>query len=281
MKTTILVSAFVLSASLLSAQSDNKPATVRIKKIENINGVEKITDTTFTTSYPHSIQFDNGTIDIIGDDHEGKIIKKVIIKDNNGEVITEDIENIGNHEGATMKKIVLDEKNGDVMTEELQKQVDEEIEKALKEAGIDMKDKGTKKIIMVDETNAKAGDHKTECITKVVVVKTGDLRNADAKDLKRLRKTLGENDGKLNIEKMNFYPNPNNGKFNLSFTLPEKGDAEIIILNIDGKVVYKEKLENFSGNYEKEIDISKNAKGVYFVKVEQGKHTQVKKIVME
>ena len=80
---------------------------------------------------------------------------------------------------------------------------------------------------------------------------------------------------------MNFYPNPSNGKFNLSFNLPEKQDTEITILNVEGKVVYKEKLNQFSGNYDKEIDISKNAKGVYFVKVDQGKHAQVKKIILE
>lgn len=278
MKTTILMSAFLLSATLLSAQTGNKPATVRIKKIENINGVEKITDTTFTTTDPHSIHLDNGTIDVVGDDHDAEIIKKVIIHDGNGEVITEDI---GSHEGATMKKIVIDEKDGEVLTEELQKQIDEEVEKAMKDAGVDTKSKGTKKIIVINETEAKVGDHKAEAFTKVVVVKKSDLKNADEADIKRLGKSVGENDGKLKIEKMNFYPNPNNGKFNLSFTLAEKGDTEISILNIDGKVVYKEKLANFSGNYEKEIDISKNAKGVYFIKVEQGKHSQVKKIVME
>ncbi|MBA2610637.1 MAG: T9SS type A sorting domain-containing protein [Bacteroidetes bacterium] len=45
--------------------------------------------------------------------------------------------------------------------------------------------------------------------------------------------------------------------------------------------MYSEKLTNFIGAYDKEIDISKNPKGVYFVRIEQGKHAQVKKVVLD
>lgn len=250
------MSAILLSTSLLVAQTTNKPATVRIKKIENINGVETITDTTFTTNDPASIQLDNGTIDLIEheDGKEGKIMKTIIIDDGNGEPTNIDVKELG-------------------------KEIDAEIEKALKEAGIDENAKGTKKIVII---NDKAlGDEKETRTTKTIVIKRIDITNASETDMKRIAKNAGTPDGKLNIEKMNFYPNPNSGKFNLSFNLPEKGDTEINIMNTDGKTVYKEKLAGYSGNYDKEIDISRNAKGVYFVKVEQGIHAQVKKIILE
>ena len=117
-------------------------------------------------------------------------------------------------------------------------------------------------------------------MTKIVMVKC-DLQSCNAEDMKRISKQAGTTYGQLKVEKMNFFPNPSNGKFNLSFDLPEKGDTEIMIMNMEGKSVYSEKLAGFTGNYNKEIDISKNAKGVYFVRVEQGKHAQVKKIVLE
>lgn len=259
MKKTMMMSALLLGTSLLVAQSTNKPATVRIKKIENINGVEKITDTTFTTNDPASIKLDDGTIDIIelGNDKEGKMIKTIIVDDGNGE-------------------------HANVEAKELGEEINAEIEKALKEAGVDENTKGTKKIVIInDEDDKGSRDKKGTHTTKTIVVKRIDITNADEADMKRIGKTAGTTDGKLNIEKMNFYPNPNTGRFNLSFNLPEKGDAEINIMNMDGKNVYKEKLTSFSGNYDKEIDISKNAKGVYFVKVEQGKHSQVKKIILE
>ncbi len=247
------MSAILLSASVLVAQSSSKPATVRIKKIENINGVEKITDTTFTTNEPGSIKLEDGTIDIIGG-KDGEMIKTVIV--NAGD---DDKMNVEVLEGGKL---------------------DEEIKKAMKEAGVSGDAKSTQKIVIINDDKAP-GDKKEKHITKMIVVKRIDVTDANESDMKRMGKNAGESDGKLAIEKMNFYPNPSNGKFNLSFTLPEKGDTEITILNIDGKVVYKESLPNFSNTYDKEIDISKNAKGVYFVKVEQGKHAQVKKIVLE
>jgi len=77
------------------------------------------------------------------------------------------------------------------------------------------------------------------------------------------------------------YPNPNDGKFNLNFNLKNKADAEVTVYDTQGKQVYSEKLPNFSGDYNKAIDISSNTKGVYFVKIQQGKHSQVKKIILD
>ncbi|MBL7936803.1 MAG: T9SS type A sorting domain-containing protein [Bacteroidia bacterium] len=260
MKTTVIMGAFLLSTTLLVAQSTDKKATVRIKKIENINGVEKITDTTYTTNDPGSIKLENGTIDIIGntgDAKDGNMVKTIIINDENG-------------------------KQSNVDLSELSKEMDIELKKALKEAGIDENTVDGKKVMIIkDEDNANGDNKKEKHITKTIVIKKIDITDASDDDMKRIGKSAGVSDGQLKIEKMNFYPNPSNGKFNLSFNLPEKQDTEITILNVEGKVVYKEKLNQFSGNYDKEIDISKNAKGVYFVKVDQGKHAQVKKIILE
>src|ERR1051325_8702529 len=41
-------------AACFSAQTEKKKATVRIRTVENINGVEKIKDTTYTTDNPGS-----------------------------------------------------------------------------------------------------------------------------------------------------------------------------------------------------------------------------------
>jgi hypothetical protein len=114
---------------------------------------------------------------------------------------------------------------------------------------------------------------------KIFVVKKIDITNASSEERKKLP---GNKTGEqLAMEKMKFYPNPNSGKFNLAFNLATKGDTEVSIYNVEGKTVYHETLPAFSGNYDKEIDISNNAKGIYFVKLEQGKQSQVKKIVLE
>jgi len=251
MKTTLITAALVLSTTLATAQ-EKKQAKVHIKKIENINGVETVTDTTYTTNDLSIINAGDEKIEVIelGDGKKG-MQKKIIINGKEGDE-------------ANVKII----RKGDMN--------DEEINKALKEAGVDPNAAGAKKMVIVNE-DGKEGKHET----KIVIIKRAKITEADEADLKKINQDASKTDGKLAVDNMSFYPNPNNGKFNLAFNLAEKGDAEITVLNIEGKKVYSEKLPDFTGAYDKEIDISKNPKGVYFVKIEQGRHAQVKKVVLD
>jgi len=114
-----------------------------------------------------------------------------------------------------------------------------------------------------------------------VIVKTIKIIDPSTEDTKMLGKQTGVIDNKLAIDQMKFFPNPSNGKFTLNFNLAAKGNTEVSILNLEGKTVYSEELKDFTGNYNKEIDISANPKGVYFIKIKQGAHAQLKKIVLE
>ncbi len=251
MKTTIITAALLLSTVLVTAQ-EKKQAKVHIKKIENINGVEKVIDTTYTTDDLSVINAGGENIEVIelGDGKKG-ITKKIIINGKEGE--------------ETDVKIL---RNVDMN--------DAEIENVLKEAGVDPNSNGVKKTVIVNE-DGKEGKHET----KIVIIKRAKITEADEAELKKINQDASKTDGKLAMDNMNFYPNPSNGKFNLSFSLADKGDAEITVLNSEGKKVYSEKLPNFTGAYDKEIDISKNPKGLYFVRIEQGKHAQVKKVVLD
>jgi plasmid maintenance system killer protein len=264
MKTKVLTCALVLASLAISAQTEKKEATVRIKKVENINGVEKITDTTFTTSDPSAIKLGDDTniqtINIIGDDKDDKMKKVIIINDD-----------VIGGENANVQ--IIHKGEG--------KEMDAEIEKALKEAGVDPNTKGVHKMVIVNEDTAPGKDGKDEKrTTKVVMIKM-DITDASPEDQKRLNNQIGNADNKLEMDNMKMYPNPNNGKFNLNFNLKNKADAEVTVYNMEGKQVYNEKLPSFSGDYNKAIDISSNSKGIYFVKIQQGKHSQVKKIVMD
>lgn len=256
----LLILGGLLVAGAATAQTKSKePSTVHIKKIETINGVTKVTDTTYTSTDHASILIKDGIIDIMSlPGEEDEIIHTMMSSNTTG----------------TGKISVTGGK-------ELDEQISIQIEQALKEAGIDENTvKGENVLIIHGNDTGKEGATKQVMITKTIV-KHIDIKDADEKELKRLGQSSSQKEQKLNLTNMSFYPNPNTGKFNLSFSLPEKGDAEVTILNTEGKVVYTEKLPAFSGNYDQEIDISKQAKGIYFVKVEQGKNSQVKKIVLE
>jgi len=175
--------------------------------------------------------------------------------------------------------IVTDEVHGDNLTEvKLTDEMDDQMKSALKAAGVDGENLAVDKVVMIN-SNSK-GDGKKE-VKKIVIVKTVKITDPNADDTKMLEKTTGLSDQKLKLDQISFYPNPNTGKFNLAFDLQDKGDTEIDVLNVEGKAVYHEKLKNFNGHYDHEIDISSQPKGVYFVKVAQGAHSYLKKMMIE
>ncbi len=266
MKTTTISCALLFSFFALNAQTnqngsnETKKATVRIKKVENINGVEKITDTTYTTN-PEDIHLLGADIKIM-DEHDGKGEKKVIIiKDG---------------------KVIGDDNNAYIKILNAAEPMDAEIEKVLKEAGVDLKGNttGMKKIVIVDD-EVKSSSNKAESKTTKIVLLKVKMTDLSAEDKAKLNKQIGATDNKLEMSEMSLFPNPHDGKFNLNFNLKNKGDASISIYNIEGKEIYSEKLPDFTGEYNKTLDISNNNKGVYFVKITQGTHAQVKKIVLE
>jgi hypothetical protein len=77
------------------------------------------------------------------------------------------------------------------------------------------------------------------------------------------------------IKSLTLSPNPSNGFFDLSFESASQ-DISIFITDVLGRIVYQEAIKNVSGFYKKQIDISANRKGVYFVKIagENGSSTQ-------
>lgn len=247
----ITLGALLLSASLLSAQAPAKKATVRIKTVENINGVETVKDSTYTTDNPADIKVDGANISIIenGEAGGGRLRKTIVIKEENkGDNNKDDKEFIFTND-STIKM------DGKLMV----------IEKSMHKDG---------KPVIIKEPGS--GNE-----IRIMVLKNINITDATEADIKAWGKTAGLSDNKLQMDNMDFYPNPNNGKFNLKFNLKGKGNTEITVMNLEGKVIYNEKLNDFTGAYDKEIDISNNPKGTYFVRLVQGQHSQLKKIVLE
>jgi len=81
---------------------------------------------------------------------------------------------------------------------------------------------------------------------------------------------------------VNIYPNPSNDKtFTMSFEAPDKGNVEIQIINMLGRVVYSEKIENFKGTYNKTISLQHLSKGIYFADVIRENQRTVVKIILD
>lgn len=72
----------------------------------------------------------------------------------------------------------------------------------------------------------------------------------------------------LKLKDFNLSPNPNNGQFRLAFEA-EALPIHISVTDATGKVVLEEKLKDFSGRYQGEIELKQKAKGTYFLAIMQ------------
>lgn len=121
----------------------------------------------------------------------------------------------------------------------------------------------------------------TDVITKEVRV-TIEMEDVSKEEAERINansddKIRTEND--LSVDNFKYYPNPNQGIFDLSFSVPETGDTDIMIFDQNGSKVYSERLIDLNGSYNNQIDISDQASGTYYMQVSQNGKTYSKKIV--
>jgi len=83
------------------------------------------------------------------------------------------------------------------------------------------------------------------------------------------------------INNLDIYPNPSRDIFNISFTSEDKQNLRVRILNVIGEELINENLEQFIGEYTKQINLSDNAKGIYFLEIETNEGIINKKLILQ
>lgn len=78
------------------------------------------------------------------------------------------------------------------------------------------------------------------------------------------------------FEDFKIYPNPNNGSFEIYMTNINV-KTEIEILDLNGKVIYKNTISNKNQN----INIENISRGVYIVKANQNGYVKTKKLIIK
>lgn len=116
----------------------------------------------------------------------------------------------------------------------------------------------------------------------VYTISNGATKGCISADVLVLNATCGT--GILENAKNDFniylHPNPARDVFYLSFKETKVGAAEMTILTLDGRTVYKESLGTVK-EISKEFNISNLAKGIYFVRINLGEATAFKKLVIQ
>jgi len=83
------------------------------------------------------------------------------------------------------------------------------------------------------------------------------------------------------ITDLSIYPNPTNKLFNVEMTLSESIDLQMQVMDIHGRIVHKESMNNLGGNVSKSIDLSDEPSGTYLLRFINGEQVKNKKIVLQ
>ena len=90
-----------------------------------------------------------------------------------------------------------------------------------------------------------------------------------------------KNMGNLEVINLALYPNPNDGRFELDFSLDSDQSVNVRIVSIEGKEIFTQQIENFDGRYTNQLNLSSNPAGVYVLQIIQGNKMLTRKIVMD
>jgi TonB family protein len=91
---------------------------------------------------------------------------------------------------------------------------------------------------------------------------------------------LPTNTNLLKVQDFKASPNPSKGLFNLSFRAEGKATS-IEVYNMAGQRVYQQSLTKFDGTYNGQIDLSKEPKGEYLLRITQGSEQYSQKMLKQ
>ena len=85
----------------------------------------------------------------------------------------------------------------------------------------------------------------------------------------------------LVLRGVSFYPNPSDGRFDLSLESDSDVVVKIQVFNSEGEEALSRNASPDKGLCEFQIDLTKKAKGTYVLKVSQGKRALTKRLILE
>jgi hypothetical protein len=80
------------------------------------------------------------------------------------------------------------------------------------------------------------------------------------------------------VEKVEVYPNPSNGRFELVIQGSE--GAGVVISDISGRIIVNEKLSATSGTVRKTYDLTGQPKGTYVIRTDAAGKTETRRIII-
>lgn len=83
------------------------------------------------------------------------------------------------------------------------------------------------------------------------------------------------------VTKVNVYPNPNNGRFELSLKATDNRRVDLAVTNQLGQKVFEEKAVQLNNSFSKNINLGNAAKGIYHLIITSGKKQNTYPVIVE
>jgi hypothetical protein len=255
----LFITAIASCISTTAFAQEKKEATVKI--VINENGKERIIEKKFTDldQADAEIKKLNDSLDINISTSGGKKkivrvdVNKTHMSDKPGKIIIENME--GGKEGGNEKRVII------------------------RRVGPGMPGPGAPGH-HGNESNVMIfrGEGGPEGMPKEFNIELDGPMGGRMKGLKKLM----EEKGSKTIHGLSGEPNqPFNGKLNVEFNAPEKGNVTIAVTDVNGKEIASEQVKDFQGDYLGQIDLKKAGSGVYFLRVTQGNDGAVRRVKVD
>jgi hypothetical protein len=127
---------------------------------------------------------------------------------------------------------------------------------------------GTGDVVFYGAFNSNQDGHKGGDITQLSTLRVKENGTASIVNLQNNKVTVSA------------YPNPASHLLNVNFTVNQKENVAIKMINLEGKIVYQSIEENVSGLTNKQIETSQLANGVYFIQTQIGENISTNKVVV-
>ena len=84
-----------------------------------------------------------------------------------------------------------------------------------------------------------------------------------------------------NSSSLNVAPNPANESININFVNQIADDTQLKMYTTNGQLIFHENLNQFVGNYRKNLDVTNYPKGIYFIQMITNNNVVTKKVVIK
>jgi hypothetical protein len=90
----------------------------------------------------------------------------------------------------------------------------------------------------------------------------------------------GINENDLNLS-LGVRPNPNTGIFSYDVVSRTSADVVVEVLNLQGQLMFTQKITGLNGTYTGSINIGNNPRGIYYLRINNGQDIRVEKVLVQ